>query len=369
MKLRAALILATMVLGVMLLSGVVLAKTCHATCYGDNGPNSLIGTNSKNKIYARGGEDLVKGLQNADLLKGERGRDELTGGRGIDTIYGGAGYDWLNGKQGGDHLIEVEHVSHSSTAHSKQHTVDALIGSHKNRKVDVLIGGRGNDTIRAKDGKRDIIRGGPGRDTAYVDKVDKVTGVEKEVVRGGGGLKQCADGKDNDGDQQIDMQDPGCASATDDTESPDPQPIASKQCEDGKDNDNDGKIDFGNGANNDPGCDSLTDDSESPDPDTTPPVATIDSGPADGKTVIDTNSTSVTFTFSANEPSTFECQLSRKGTVEQAWAACTSPQSYSNLTTGSYTFELRATDTAKNTSDVVSRQFEVCIESDVVSCP
>jgi VCBS repeat-containing protein len=185
MTLRALLILATMVLGVLLLSGVVLAKTCHATCYGDNGPNTLIGTNSTNRIYARGGEDVVNGLQNKDLLKGERGRDELTGGRGVDTIFGGTGYDWLIGKQGGDDLTDVEHVPHSSTARSKQRTVDVRIGSRKNRKVDVLIGGPGNDTIRAKDGKRDIIRGGPGRDTAYVDQVDNVTGVEVERCPGG----------------------------------------------------------------------------------------------------------------------------------------------------------------------------------------
>jgi hypothetical protein len=360
MKLRALLILATMVIGGMLLSGVVLAekKHCDNNCRGTNSSDTLIGDNSKNTIRALGGGDVVSGLPGGDELYGGGSGDGMKGGPGRDYINGGTGRDRLDGKKSRDIIDGIDPSSYSSTARYKQPT------------VEVLIGGRGNDTIRARDGKKDIIRGGPGYDKANVDKVDKVKGVEKEVVPGGGGgTPQCKDGKDNDGDGKIDLQDPGCASATDDTESRDPQPIASKQCEDGKDNDNDGKIDFGNGANNDPGCDSLTDDSESPDPDTTPPVATIDSGPADGKPVIDTNSTSVTFTFSANEPSTFECQLSRKGTVEQAWAACTSPQSYSNLTTGSYTFELRATDTAKNTSDVVSRQFEVCIESDLVSCP
>jgi hypothetical protein len=48
-----------------------------------------------------------------------------------------------------------------------------------------LLGGPGNDTIRANDGKKDIIRGGPGRDTAYVDPVDKVRGVEVERCPGG----------------------------------------------------------------------------------------------------------------------------------------------------------------------------------------
>jgi len=73
---------------------------------------------------------------------------------------------------------------------------------------------------------------------------------------------QCADGKDNDGDVKVDMADPGCSSASDNSESPDPAPPAPKaQCADGSDNDGDGKVDLA-----DPGCSSSTDDSESPDP-------------------------------------------------------------------------------------------------------
>lgn len=49
-----------------------------------------------------------------------------------------------------------------------------------------------------------------------------------------------------------------------------PPPPPAPQCSDGADNDMDGKIDFG-GTNGDPGCASATDDSESPDP---PPSAT-----------------------------------------------------------------------------------------------
>jgi len=305
MKLPTALILATMMLGAMLLSGVVLAvtKNCNNNCKGTNGSDRLIGDNSKNTIHALGGGDSVKGLRGEDSLYGEGGNDGMSGGPGVDYINGGIGKDRLDGKESGDYLVDIKPGAFSSTA------------IHKQRTFNVLIGGKGNDTIRARNGKRDIIRGGPGRDKAYVDRVDKVTGVEKEVVPGGGGTnppKQCADGKDNDNDGKTDLQDPGCASATDDTESPDPQPIASKQCADGKDNDNDGKtdlqdpgcasatddtespdpqvqcndgidndndgkIDFGTGANNDPGCDSLTDDTENTPPKNTPPVAKDDS--------------------------------------------------------------------------------------------
>jgi hypothetical protein len=72
--------------------------------------------------------------------------------------------------------------------------------------------------------------------------------------------------------------------------------------------------------------------------DTTPPDTIIDSGPSG--TV---SSTSATFTFSATELSTFQCRLDGA-----AFAACTSPKSYTNLTNASHTFDVRATDTSNN---------------------
>jgi VCBS repeat-containing protein len=225
MKQRVGLILTTMVLVGMLLSGVVLAKTCSHNCRGTGGDDYLTGSGSGNAIYGLGGDDTVKGLGGSDILSGDPGGDKLSGGPGVDHIRGGTGFDKLDGKKGNDHLKDVERVPHSSTARSKQRTVDARVGSPKNLTVDVLIGGRGNDTIRAKDGNKDIIRGGPGHDKAYVDRVDKVKGVEKEVVPGpGGGPPQCNDGIDNDSEGAADFpDDPGCTSATDNTESPNPQ--------------------------------------------------------------------------------------------------------------------------------------------------
>jgi hypothetical protein len=76
------------------------------------------------------------------------------------------------------------------------------------------------------------------------------------------------------------------------------------------------------------------------------PETSITSGPAEGSS---TTSNSATFGFSSDEQgSTFRCQLSKEGTVTQAWAACTSPKAYSNLTPGNYKFEVQATDSAGN---------------------
>lgn len=77
-----------------------------------------------------------------------------------------------------------------------------------------------------------------------------------------------------------------------------------------------------------------------PEPDTTAPNSSITSGPD-----ATTTSTSADFTFVSDEPgSTFECRLDGA-----SFAACSSPRSYSGLSSGSHTFEVRATDAAGNT--------------------
>ncbi len=56
-----------------------------------------------------------------------------------------------------------------------------------------------------------------------------------------------------------------------------------------------------------------------------------------------TNSTSASFSFSADEPSTFQCNLDDRG-----FEACSSPASYAGLREGGHAFAVRATDGAGN---------------------
>ncbi len=70
---------------------------------------------------------------------------------------------------------------------------------------------------------------------------------------------QCSDARDNDGDGQIDAQDPGCLSGPNRTFNPnDDDETNPPQCSDGIDNDGDGRIDFPG----DRGCTSPRDNSE-----------------------------------------------------------------------------------------------------------
>ena len=72
--------------------------------------------------------------------------DAIAGTGGPDTICGLAGNDRLTGGPGSD----------------------------------ILDGGAGRDTLNARDGRRDVVRGGAGKDSARVDRgLDRVSGVER----------------------------------------------------------------------------------------------------------------------------------------------------------------------------------------------
>ena len=88
--------------------------------------------------------DHLTGTAANDVLYGLGGNDTLLGLGGNDVLYGGAGADTLNGGPGADRIY----------------------------------GGPGNDVLRARDGRRDVVDCGAGRDTAYVDRLDRVSACE-----------------------------------------------------------------------------------------------------------------------------------------------------------------------------------------------
>ena len=102
-----------------------------------------------------------------------------------------------------------------------------------------------------------------------------------------------------------------------------------------------------NGADPTPASYTWTVDTTPPAGDTTPPETTITSGPPATST-----STSASFAFASSEAnSTFQCSLDGASRV-----ACTSPQTYTGLPTGSHTFSVWATDAAGNTDATAATQ-------------
>jgi hypothetical protein len=91
----------------------------------------------------------VRGGAGPNTLRGGSANDRLYGGAGNDRLFGGAGDDRLYGGTGSDRL-----------------------DGGKGR--DLLDGGAGADVVTARDGARDTIRCGPGRDTVVADRIDVV---------------------------------------------------------------------------------------------------------------------------------------------------------------------------------------------------
>jgi Ca2+-binding RTX toxin-like protein len=91
----------------------------------------LTGSNRRNTLAGGGGRDALIGLGGGDTLDGGAGADRLEGGDGADALIGGAG-------------------------------------------LDLLIGGAGNDRAEARDRRRDAVECGPGRDTVFADRIDRV---------------------------------------------------------------------------------------------------------------------------------------------------------------------------------------------------
>ena len=162
---RLGLLLATMGVALVVITGVALADTfdCFAgrACIGTDGPDTLIGSSGNDwNMDARQGNDRLFGHEGYDALWGDTfegsdtstdGNDRIGGGRNYDELYGYGGNDKLLGRSGGDFIFAEE--------------------ASENEGEDVIQGNEGNDYILAKDGVEDTIGCGTGRhDIVYFDR-------------------------------------------------------------------------------------------------------------------------------------------------------------------------------------------------------
>ena len=116
----------------------------------------LSGTGSLTDPFAQPGTQgcTIVGTNNGELLTGTGGRDVICGRGGNDRMFGRGASDVERGGKGSDRIID------------------------KTGKRDKLVGQGGKDRLNAKDGKRgDVLKGGPGRDTAFKDRGDKARSI------------------------------------------------------------------------------------------------------------------------------------------------------------------------------------------------
>ncbi len=144
--------------------------------------DAITGTSRADVIATGLGNDTLAGRGGGDRMSGGKGGDVLVGGAGGDRMLGGAGADRLAGGAGHDRLV-------GGTGR------DRLVGG---RGGDVLIAGPGNDRVLARDGRRDRIRCGAGRDTVVADAVDRVASDCERVRTGSGGHAARPEGAGDD---------------------------------------------------------------------------------------------------------------------------------------------------------------------------
>jgi Ca2+-binding RTX toxin-like protein len=123
---------------------------------------SLTGTGGRDVIEGTDRAGAISGLGGGDTLHGLGGKDTVRGGYGVDEVSGGFGADEAYGNAGDDYLI----------------LIDA-----PDTGTDLLYGDSGRVNMQVWDfpAVKDVVYCGSGRDTAYVDKLDVVSGCE--IVR------------------------------------------------------------------------------------------------------------------------------------------------------------------------------------------
>lgn len=127
--------------------------------YSRRGSDRIYAGAGADRVHAGRGNDRIFGGAGADRLFGEKGADRIQGNQGHDAIFAGAGRDTVHGGPGSDVIF----------AKSRQD-----IDGRRDRRGDRVFGGKGDDVINTRDGERDIISCGPGRDRAVLDFKDRI---------------------------------------------------------------------------------------------------------------------------------------------------------------------------------------------------
>jgi Ca2+-binding RTX toxin-like protein len=140
-----------------------IANPPNAGLFGGPGDDTLNGGRGNDLAFGDAGSDTLLGAAGNDRLNGGLAPDHLFGGADTDKLFGGDAADKLNGEGGSDELFADAGD-------------DRLTGGGGR---DNMQGGDGKDVLLAKDGLKDTVAGGPGRDKAKRDRgLDVIRSIE-----------------------------------------------------------------------------------------------------------------------------------------------------------------------------------------------
>jgi RTX calcium-binding nonapeptide repeat (4 copies) len=140
----------------------------RADClYGNDGNDRLIGAGGNDALYGLNGNDRATGGAGNDIVSGDAGNDTVTGGDGRDNMSGGSGRDAVSGGAGSDRLQGAAGGDRISGGSGR----------------DTISGAAGNDRLSARDGVRDTVNCGSGRDTVRADTKDSINPNCERVAR------------------------------------------------------------------------------------------------------------------------------------------------------------------------------------------
>ena len=135
--------------------------------FGGEGNDSLNGGTGKDRLAGGAGNDRLNGAGGNDLFFGGGGNDRLTGGSGNDRMFGDSGKDRFSGGTGNDRF----------SGGAGDDVIDGGSGDDLlsgNGGHDTIRAGGGNDTIKVRDGDRDRVFCGAGKDSVRADREDRV---------------------------------------------------------------------------------------------------------------------------------------------------------------------------------------------------
>ena len=148
------------------------------------------GGSGDDQIFGDAGQDTITGADGSDSLSGGTGFDDLDGGAGDDRLLGQADSDALNGGDGNDRIEGGDSADRIAGGRGNDVLIagaanDIVTDSGGSNRVDA---GAGADVISVRNGRRDVVSCGAGKDRISADRGDKLKGCEK--VRRSGGRKK-----------------------------------------------------------------------------------------------------------------------------------------------------------------------------------